>query len=87
MTLTWTKKRDGEHNGRPVYEYKAVSGDREYNIVWAYDHGGTFGYSAVRRNGPGDAKYLTERYGIHWARTLKSCKFYCEQIEAKETST
>lgn len=74
--LVWRRERDGEHNGKPVYEYHANAGDRRYSIVWAYDRGGTFGYTA--RDGKG---YLTDRHGIHWGRTLKFCKSQCQTIE------
>jgi hypothetical protein len=76
--LTWERIRDGEHNGRPCYEYKAQSGEREYHIVWAYDRGGSFGYTA--RNAEG---YI-DRYGIVWARTLINCKAACEKIEKEQ---
>lgn len=76
--LTWTRERDGQHNGKPCYEYHATSGTRVYHIVWAYDRGGTFGYTARDTNGEG---YLTKGYGIHWARTLTRCKSLCEEIE------
>ena len=86
-TLVWTRTPDGEHNGRPTYEYTAVSGDREYFITWAYDAG--FGFTAVRRDPkkPGTVEYLTERHGIIWARTLKRCKFQCEEHERKHSGT
>lgn len=74
--LTWTRVPDGEHNGRPRYEYHATAHDRTYHIVWAYDRGGSFGYSARNKEGP-----LTERHGIVWAKTLVNCKAACEQIE------
>lgn len=76
MPLVWTRQRDGEHNGKPSYEYHATAHDRAYHIVWAYDHGGTFGYTA--RNAGG---YITERHGIQWCRTLKNCKAACENLE------
>jgi hypothetical protein len=78
MPLVWTRERDGEHYGKPCYEYHARSGDRVYHIVWAYDRGGTFGYTAR------DAKdYIHGNYTITWARTLKFCKAACEEIEGK----
>jgi hypothetical protein len=78
MALAWTREQDGDHYGRPVYDYHAAGhgGNRTYHIVWAIDAG--FGYTA--RN---DAGYLTDRWGIQWARTLKNCKAYCEEIERK----
>lgn len=79
--LTYTRQRDGEHNGKPVYEYTAVSEDRTYHVVWAYDHGGMFGYTAIRKDAQGQTEYLTARNGIHWARTLKSCKKCIDLIE------
>lgn len=78
-SLVWKRVRDGYHNGRPVYDYHASSGDRRYHITWAYDHGGMFGYSAH-----GKDDYLTKRHGIIWARTLKFCKAACEEIEEIE---
>jgi len=75
MTLQWTRTRDGEHNGKPSYEYHATAEDRTFHIVWAYDRGGTFGYTA---RGPGG--YLTREHGIVWARTLTRCKEQCEKI-------
>jgi hypothetical protein len=79
--LTYTRSQDGEHRGRPCYEYTATSADRTYNIVWASDHGGMFGYTAVRKDAEGRTEYLTERSGIVWARTLKWCKAQIEKIE------
>jgi hypothetical protein len=81
MSLVWTRTPDGEHNGRPRYEYHASVGGRRYGIVWAYDHGGSFGYSAYGEDGP-----LTERHGIIWGRTLKFCKSACEAIEEKHAN-
>lgn len=81
MPLNWKRERDGEYNGRPCYEYTAVSGDRTYHIVWAYDHGGTFGYTAKRKNAEGQTEYLSKNHNIVWARTLTRCKGDCEKIE------
>jgi hypothetical protein len=78
--LEWTRTRDGWHNGRPTYAYTAFSDNRRYHIVWTYDHGGSFGYTARDQ---ADHKYLTDRWGIVWARTLKNCKAACETIERK----
>lgn len=83
MGLIWTRQRDGQHNGKPVYEYYATCEDREFHIVWASDRGGTFGYTAKRGIG-NDRTYITERYGIHWCGTLKACKHICEEINTKE---
>ncbi len=78
MPLIWTRERDGSHFGKPVYEYTAKSEDRTYHIVWASDHGGTFGYTAR------DAKdYIHGYYTISWGRTLTRCKAQCEKIEAR----
>lgn len=87
-SLVWTKTRDGEHNDKPRYEYHATSEDRTYHIVWAYDRGGTFGYTATRPNvADGCTEYLGphERapYSITWCRTLKFCKEQCELIERR----
>jgi hypothetical protein len=82
MGLVWIRKRDGAHYGKPVYEYEARDGDREFSIVWACDHGGMFGYTAYRRLPDGRSKSLKERSGITWGRTLKRCKEACEQINA-----
>lgn len=81
--LEWKRERDGEHNGKPCYEYHATGKDgAKYHIVWAYDHGGTFGYTAVASEGDETGNcYLTKRHGIHWARTLTACKFLCNEIE------
>lgn len=84
--LEWTRVQDGYYGGKPVYEYTATSGDRKYHIVWAYDRGGTFGYSATRPDAKGDSTYLTDRWGIHWSRTLKFCKEACENIERKHSA-
>lgn len=84
MPLVWTRSRDGEHNGKPCYEYAAVSGDRQYHITWASDRGGTFGFTAFRRDpGKPNVEYLTERWGIQWWGTLGRCKTQCELINAK----
>lgn len=84
MSLTWTRKRDGQHNGKPCYEYHATSGTRVYHIVWAYDRGGTFGYTARDTTGV----ELTNRTcsNIVWARTLTRCKAQCEQIERQHAN-
>jgi hypothetical protein len=81
MSLIWTKERDGEHNGKPVYEYAATCEDRAYHIVWAYDAG--FGYTCVRKDAEGHNHYL----GLTWGRTLKFCKAQCELIDAKYLDT
>jgi hypothetical protein len=87
MALIWKRERDGEHNGKPCYEYSAASEDREveFFIVWAYDRGGSFGFTAVRRDPkkPGTVEYLTERNGIQWSRTLTRCKAECEKINER----
>lgn len=86
MSLVWTRSVDGEKpNGKPAYEYAAAAEDREFHIVWALDHGGTFGFTAVRRDPtkPGTVEYLTPRYGISWCRTLGRCKDECEKINTK----
>jgi hypothetical protein len=79
-TLTWTRERDGEHpnTGRPLYEYKATGKDgTRYNIVYAYDKGGQFGYSAYDT----DDNRLSPGFPITWSRTLSFCKDECEKIE------
>ena len=85
MALIWTRTPDGDHNGRPTYEYAACSKDRqvEFFITWAYDAG--FGFTAVRRDPkkPGTVEYLTSRYGIQWVRTLRCCKAECEKINER----
>lgn len=76
--LEWTRTRDGEHNGRPCYEYDAVGKDGvRYHITWAYDHGGQFGYSAYDAAG----ERLSPCFPITWARRLGLCKDGCEKIE------
>jgi hypothetical protein len=79
--LTWTRERDGEHFGKPIYEYTAKSADRTYHIVWASDYGGTFGYTAR------DATegYIHGGHSITWGggRTLTRCKAACETIEER----
>jgi hypothetical protein len=35
--LEWRREQDGEHDGKPVYEYKAISDNRRYCIVWSCD--------------------------------------------------
>ena len=79
--LTWIRTQDGEHRGRPCYDYNAAGKDglRRYNITWACDHGGMFGYSAYDAKG----ESLTPRGGIYWARTLTACKRLCNEIEDK----
>lgn len=76
MPLTWTRARDGEHNGKPCYEYSATSEDRTYHIVWAYDHGGSFGYTARDKTG-----YIHGNFTITWTRRLGFCKDACQKIE------
>jgi hypothetical protein len=72
--LVWTRTRDGEHNGKPCYEYHARSHDRAYHVVWAYDRG--FGFTAR------DAKtYIHDSYTIRWSGSLKRCKAACQEIE------
>jgi hypothetical protein len=78
MALQWTRTKDGDYNGKPVYEYRAKDNGAEFHIVWAYDGGGMFGYTARK----GD-EYLTKQHGIIWARTLKFCKAHCEVINNK----
>lgn len=76
MALTWTRVRDGDHNGRPICGYIASVEDRYYKIVWASDHGGTFGYTAMGSDGS-----LTNENRIHWCGALWACKDHCERIE------
>ena len=88
--LVWARTRDDEYNGRPTYEYAACSEDRqvEFFITWAYDRGGSFGFTAIRRDPekPGTVEFLTERNGIQWSRTLTRCKATCEQINERYQS-
>jgi hypothetical protein len=84
MPLQWTRSRDGEHNGRPCYDYHATSGDRTYWITWAYDAG--FGISAYRRRPDGLNESLNERGGITWCRSLKNCKARAEKLEAQNAT-
>ena len=78
MPLIWTRTRDGEHNGKPCYEYSATGADgTRYSIVWAYDRGGSFGYTAYSPVG----ERLSPGVGIVWARRLGFCKDACEKIE------
>ena len=85
MALIWKRERDGDYNDRPMYEYAACSEDRqvEFFITRSYDAG--FGFTAVRRDPekPGTVEYLTPRYGIQWARTLRRCKAECEKINER----
>ena len=84
MSLTWIRTQDGNHNGRPVYDYDAIGVDGvKYSITWAYDHGGTFGYTARDPDG----KQLHPGYIICWSGSLKRCKDACEKIEATRKST
>jgi hypothetical protein len=86
--LIWTREQDGEHNGKPCYEYFAASKDRqcEYFVTWACDAG--FGFTAIRRDPakPGTVEYLTARNGIQWAHTLTRCKAECEKINERYQS-
>lgn len=83
--LTWIRTRDGESpSGRPAYEYNATGKDGvAYKIVWAYDHGGQFGWTA--RDLEGNELTLTQNvrhsHGIHWCRTLSACQDICNKIE------
>lgn len=89
MSLVWTRTPDSEHNGRPTYEYHATAHDRTYHIVWAYDHGGTFGYTARSESIPQTYLHPTRDYaiGITWCGSLKRCKAACEAIEARYSKT
>lgn len=78
MPLQWTREQDGEHNGRPCYEYHATAEGRTFHIVFAYDAG--FGYTAVRKDEQGRTEYLHRGYSVVWAKTLKRCKEQCEAI-------
>lgn len=78
--LTWIRTQDGTHRGRPCYDYNACGKDGcRYSICWAYDNGGTFGYTAYDPFG----KALTTHWGggICWAGTLSRCKEACNAIE------
>lgn len=76
-TLTWTRERDSEHNGRPTYEYRATGKDGvRYHIVWAITAG--FGYTAYDAGGDQVHKGVS----IQWCRSLKACQERCEIIEA-----
>lgn len=74
----WIKRRDGEHNGRPRYEYTAIHDGIKYHIVWAIGVG--FGYSISFAEGgrrpPGVHRTIS------WAGTLKRCKEACEKFAA-----
>jgi hypothetical protein len=74
MPLVWTRVRDGEHNGKPTYEYHACAHDRAYHIVWSYDGG--FGYTARDKTG-----YIHGNFTITWPRALWRCKEACQKIE------
>ena len=93
MSLVWTRERDGEHNGKPVYEYEACAGNRKYRIVWAITVG--FGLSAYGRRPDGQNESLNRHDGhdgrggiagyggIVWCRTLKHCKARAEKLETE----
>lgn len=81
MPLVWTRSRDGEHNGKPCYEYHACADDRRFHIVWA----GKFGFTASRYRDGKHVEYLTERRNIHWAGTLSRCKAACDRINDAES--
>jgi len=65
---------DGEHNGRPCYDYTATHGGLKFFITWASDAG--FGYSISFADGRGKPDWAPRR--IVWCRTLKFCKASCE---------
>jgi len=84
MPLIWTRERDGEHYGKPCYEYHATAEDRAYHIVWAID--AHFGISAYRRRPDGVNERLDYRSGIIWLRTLKACKARAERLETENAT-
>lgn len=69
--LEWTREIDGEHNGRPLYDYKATykNGGRDlrFSIVTSTDAG--FGISVYDNAAQ---CYLT-RIQIEWRRSRKNC--------------
>ena len=76
MILNWKRIPDGEHNGRPVYEYEAVDNGIRYHIYWSTDSG--FGLSISYYDNRGDCP-PDASYGIAWARTLTRCKALAEK--------
>lgn len=83
MTLVWTRVQDGEHNGKPCYDYHATCENRMYHITYSYDGG--FGFTARCND-----KYLPlpdggrAPFGLTWLRTLTRCKAACEAIDKRE---
>lgn len=78
MKLIWKRIPDGEHNGRPMYEYEAIDNGIRYHIYRSTDAG--FGLSISFAGGsgcPSDA-----RHGIMWLRTLYRCKAFAEDDHA-----
>lgn len=71
--LTWTRTQDGDHNGKPCYDYNAELDGIKYHITWAYDAG--FGISA---HGPHGG--LTRHSNLEWRRSRKNCFARAEQI-------
>lgn len=75
--LTWTREQDGEHNGKPCYDYHAELDSVRYHITWAYDNGGQFGVSAYHDKG--GRLTLSQ---IEWRRSRKNCFARAEEIAA-----
>lgn len=80
--LTWTRELDGEHNGRPMYQYRARVGAVRFSIVKSTDSG--FGLSVFNET---TREYLTPRHGISWLFTLKRCKAEADKIGATLRAT
>lgn len=77
-TLEWTRKKDGEHNDRPLYSYEAKRGDVNFFITCSTDAG--FGLSVYDHKA---GKYLTPRHGICWLHTRSRCMEWAEKINKR----
>lgn len=76
--LEWTRTRDGEHHGRPLYDYEATyKGRYRFAIVTSTDSG--FGI-AVYDNEKQD-RVTTQQ--IEWRRTRKNCQDRAVAIMSK----
>lgn len=77
MPLKWVRERDGQHNGRPMYDYSCTVGHVRFHICSTTDAG--FGLSIYDHKAQ---KYLLG-HGICWFGTLGRCKEQAEKINAK----
>lgn len=80
MPMKWTRKLDGYHNDRPLYDYEARLGSVRFSICKSTEGG--FGLSVYDEAAH---KYVTPRHGITWLRTLGRCKAEAEKIARSQS--